>query len=184
MSPSCPERSRGVSTAFLPRAKPRGTPGRAVAVSPLFVAFLPRAKPRGTPNRPLTPLSTAFTQTHRRVGAAFALSRHSPLATVLAPLFSYSCRLFVVRKKLNPFAIKQIHTLSTKHPGWGVSPDGSAAHSAGYADSPRNFGREDLGLRLQAGGRQMPQITSTALSNLEGTRGHDFVARSAAASEN
>jgi hypothetical protein len=30
----------------------------------------------------------------------------------------------------------------------------------------------------------MPQITSTALSNLEGTSRRDFLARSAAASEN
>jgi hypothetical protein len=65
-----------LSTAFLPRAKPRGTPSSTV--SPLSTAFLPRVKPRGTPtstlsplataftpNRPLTPLSTAFTQKHR-----------------------------------------------------------------------------------------------------------------------
>src|SRR3981081_2436554 len=31
---------------------------------------------------------------------------------------SHSYRLFVVAKKLNSFAIKQIHTLYTKHPGW------------------------------------------------------------------
>jgi hypothetical protein len=32
---------------------------------------------------------------------------------------SYSCKLFVVAKKLNCFAIKQIQTLLTKHPEWG-----------------------------------------------------------------
>ena len=69
-SPSCPERSRGVSTAFLSGAKPRGTPTRAV--SPFPVAF--------TPNRPLTPLSTAFTQSHRGVGYP-CVYLHSPRVT-------------------------------------------------------------------------------------------------------
>src|ERR1700688_699873 len=75
--PQPPRATSSLSAAFLPRAKPRGTPNRAV--SPFFVVF--------TPNRSLTPLSTAFTQTHRDVGAAFALSRHSSLATSLALCF-------------------------------------------------------------------------------------------------
>src|SRR5712671_5320645 len=33
---------------------------------------------------------------------------------------SYSYKLLIVAKKLNSFAIKQIQTLSEKHPGWGV----------------------------------------------------------------
>jgi hypothetical protein len=39
----------------------------------------------------------------------------------LTPLLTYSCELFVEAKKVNSFAIKQIQTLSAKHPGWGVS---------------------------------------------------------------
>src|ERR1700674_3089371 len=37
-----------------------------------------------------------------------------------SPVVSYSCRLFVVSKKVKSFAIKQIQTLSPKHPGWGT----------------------------------------------------------------
>src|SRR5712671_1471420 len=36
------------------------------------------------------------------------------------PLHSHSSKLFVAPKKLNPFGIKQIRTLSPKHPGRGV----------------------------------------------------------------
>jgi hypothetical protein len=32
---------------------------------------------------------------------------------------SYSCGLFGLAKKVNPFVIKQIRTLCAKHPGWG-----------------------------------------------------------------
>ena len=56
--PHSPRDLSPLSTAFLPRAKPRGTPTRAV--SPLSTAF--------TPNRTLSPLSTAFTQNDRGVG--------------------------------------------------------------------------------------------------------------------
>jgi hypothetical protein len=79
--PTFPPSSRAVtplSTAFLPRAKPRSTP--ICAASPLSAAF--------TPNRPLTPLSTAFTPTHRRVGGCLRsfpplVTRHSPLSSPL-----------------------------------------------------------------------------------------------------
>src|SRR5438309_5098858 len=53
--PHSPRAVSPLSTTFLPRARPRGTP--ASTVSPLSTAF--------TPNCPLTPLSTAFTQTDR-----------------------------------------------------------------------------------------------------------------------
>jgi hypothetical protein len=56
--PNSPRALSPLSTAFLSRARSRRTPIRAV--SPLFVVF--------TPNPSLTPLSTAFTQTHRGVG--------------------------------------------------------------------------------------------------------------------
>ena len=36
------------------------------------------------------------------------------------PLHSYSSKLFVVAKNINSFGIKQIQTLSPKHPGWGT----------------------------------------------------------------
>jgi hypothetical protein len=44
----------------------------------------------------------------------------------LSHAVSYSCGLFVVAKKVNSFIIKQIHTLFTKHPGWGYLCDISA----------------------------------------------------------
>jgi hypothetical protein len=39
----------------------------------------------------------------------------------LTALLTYSCRLFVTTKNFNSFKIKQIQTLSAKHPGWGAS---------------------------------------------------------------
>jgi hypothetical protein len=39
---------------------------------------------------------------------------------LLNSLSIYSCQLFVAAKKPNSFAIKQIQTLCTKHPGWGI----------------------------------------------------------------
>ena len=42
-----------------------------------------------------------------------------PFPTKLTPLLRYSCRLFVVLKKVNPFGIKQIRTLLAKYRGWG-----------------------------------------------------------------
>jgi hypothetical protein len=44
----------------------------------------------------------------------------SPAKTSVTPCPTHCCRLFVVTKKLNPFAINQIRTLSAKHPGWGL----------------------------------------------------------------
>jgi hypothetical protein len=37
--------------------------------------------------------------------------------SVLSPYLTHCCKLFVVRKKLKPFVIKQIRTLLQKHPG-------------------------------------------------------------------
>ena len=39
----------------------------------------------------------------------------------VGPLFSYSYGLFIVPKKVKPFAIKQIRTLCAKYRGWGMS---------------------------------------------------------------
>jgi hypothetical protein len=57
----------------------------------------------------------------------------SVLCVALSPLFSNCYGLFVAAKKLNPFAIKQIHALSAKHPGWGVASYQSASGFAGGA---------------------------------------------------
>src|ERR1700732_5324036 len=86
-------------------------------LSPLSTAF--------TPNRRLTPLSTAFTQTHRGVGYRHNFSFRWTRTTahqsrITSHAVSYSCELFAAPKKINAFAIKQIQTLSTKHPGYGV----------------------------------------------------------------
>ena len=45
-----------------------------------------------------------------------------PATPALTLAFSYYCKLFVVAKKVNPFGIKQIQTLSTKYRGWGCPP--------------------------------------------------------------
>src|ERR1700688_2197397 len=47
--------------------------------------------------------------------------------TVANPLFSNCCKLFVVAKNLNSFAIKQIQTLPTKHPGYGCPGSSQSA---------------------------------------------------------
>src|SRR6266404_649942 len=96
--PHSPRAVSPLSTAFLPRAKPRGTP--ASTVSPLSTAF--------TPNRPLTPLSTAFTQTDRGGGGSRPpdIPTSRPAAVVLLPanaFLSYgwpSCSLFCAKLAL------------------------------------------------------------------------------------
>ncbi len=45
----------------------------------------------------------------------------NPVVTHLSPVASYCCKLFVAPKKVKSFAIKQIQTLFTKHPGGGWS---------------------------------------------------------------
>jgi len=50
------------------------------------------------------------------------------------PLFTYSCGLFVVGRKPNSFAIKQVQTLSAKYPGMGI-PD--AGHREGNPPARR-----------------------------------------------
>src|SRR6266436_1374716 len=47
------------------------------------------------------------------------ISLTPPAIPALTLAFSYSCKLFCALKKSNPFIIKQIQTLSTKHPGCG-----------------------------------------------------------------
>jgi hypothetical protein len=42
------------------------------------------------------------------------------LRSAVTPLLRYSCKLFVAPQKVNSFGIKQIQTLSAKHPGVGV----------------------------------------------------------------
>jgi hypothetical protein len=109
-----------LSTAFLPRAKPRGTPNRAL--TPLSTAF--------TPNRPLTPLSTAFTQTHRGWGYPdlqtfrpsdlhlSACSRQIPCFRTVGPLVLTSrCS-----SASSPFAFNRLRPLFAKQPGKVSSP--------------------------------------------------------------
>ena len=50
----------------------------------------------------------------------------------LTALLIYSCKLFVAARKVNLFAIKQIRTLSPKHPGWGVPATSPRLKSATY----------------------------------------------------
>jgi hypothetical protein len=50
-----------------------------------------------------------------------------PFPTKLTALFRYSCRLFVVLKKVNPFGIRQIQALFAKYRGWGI-PNAATGH--------------------------------------------------------
>jgi hypothetical protein len=54
----------------------------------------------------------------------------------LNPFSTHSSGLFVHAKNLNPFEIKQIQTLSAKHPGWGYLCDNSGP-SASLCPEPR-----------------------------------------------
>src|SRR5712692_2129156 len=65
------------------------------------------------------------------------ISLLTPLPTKLTPLLRYSYKLLVAPKKVNSFAIKQIRTLSVKHPGWGLCRRGSRTHESRvtYANS-------------------------------------------------
>ena len=70
---------------------------------------------------PLTPFLAPLPENSHRL----QIDR-SPIPTTPPKLnssLSYSSKLFVVAKKLNSFAIKQIQTLSQKHPGWGYAAD-------------------------------------------------------------
>ena len=67
-------------------------------------------------------LDSAYTNmiTSVMLARQITVPRNSP--TKLTPLLRYSCKLFVAPENINPFGIKQIRTLSAKHPGWGVLP--------------------------------------------------------------
>ena len=103
------------------------------AVSPSSTAF--------TPNRPLTPLSTAFTQTHRSVGYPRAYLRQSPVtihdfvSSVSPSLHSLrlcgKSRIFILLRTLHlscrsffalpSFVFNRLRTLRQKTPGWGCA---------------------------------------------------------------
>jgi outer membrane lipoprotein-sorting protein len=64
--------------------------------------------------------------------------------SVANPMFSVFCGLFVISKKVNSFAIKQIQPLFAKHPGWGVPLRASPVESA----TSRLFFRTLFAVRL------------------------------------
>src|SRR6266849_2041619 len=77
---------------------------------------------------PTKSLDKAYTNmiTFAMLARQIILSEPSP--TDLTPLLRYSCKLFLALslegfapKKVNSFGIKQIQTLSAKHPGGGIS---------------------------------------------------------------
>jgi len=63
----------------------------------------------------------AYPNAPTRVQCASSDSASSTFRTLAkaSPVPSYSYGLFVVSKEVKSFAIKQIHTLSQKHPGRG-----------------------------------------------------------------
>jgi hypothetical protein len=82
-------------------------------------------------------LDKRYTTMITYVMLARQISLLPPLPTTLTPLLRYSCKLLVASKKVNSFAIKQIHTLSAKHPGWGVQLCVGSALSATLHPEPR-----------------------------------------------
>jgi hypothetical protein len=65
----------------------------------------------------LTSLLLTYVQSYDTLPCVTTNNSRLPFASTL--LFSYSCTLFVVAKKVNSFGIKQIQTLFAKHPAWG-----------------------------------------------------------------
>src|SRR5258708_2873058 len=98
----------------------KNTGGGAASARPRHPLLPPSYAPRGA--------SIPFGLTRLRIlpvtTGVYPLQPQNPLcalrASVANPLLSYSCRLFVVAKKVNPFAIKEIQPLFAKPPGWGV----------------------------------------------------------------
>jgi hypothetical protein len=187
----------------LPSAQPSFPPSSR-AVSPSSTAF--------TPNRPLTPLSTAFTQTHPSVGASAPSQRSLRLCVIicrrfLRPLLSYRYELLFPQTlcshnhphclRVSPFkAFSSLRSLCLR-PLFSIAcalfdkntrgmgtPDAAATPSGLYGFARANFSWKIFAALALDRSIQVPQVTLTALSNLEGTSGRDFVARSAAASEN
>jgi len=68
--------------------------------------------------------------------ASFA---NSVVKNSLTPFLTYCCKLFVVAKNIKSFGIKQIRTLSAKHPGWGI-PSGKTGTGV-----PCPYGRKAVG---------------------------------------
>jgi len=119
-----------LSTAFLPRAKPRGTPTRAV--SPLVVAF--------TTIRPLAPLSTAFTQTHRGVGAQDSLWLGVSVAIDFLTLCFHDLP--------NPFSRNSFPCTSIQNPR-GVTPSTNSIFTLTPLDSYTPLFTLDFALRTK-----------------------------------
>ena len=68
-----------------------------------------------------------------------ASSANSVVKKSLTPFLTYCCELFVVAKNIKSFGIKQIRTLSAKHPGWGI-PSGKTGTGV-----PCPYGRKAVG---------------------------------------
>jgi hypothetical protein len=73
-------------------------------------------RPRKSPSTSGRPHSVN-PSTHPNAG--FSVARGHSRSSSLMP--SHCCKLFVVTKNVNSFAIKQIQTLATKHPGGDTS---------------------------------------------------------------
>jgi hypothetical protein len=60
------------------------------------------------------------------------VTRLDPLPTTLTPLVRYCCKLLVAPQNPNPFAIKQIQTLSSKCRGYGIRRSSWRTPRVGY----------------------------------------------------
>jgi len=63
------------------------------------------------------------------------------------PLFTYSCGLFVVGRKPNSFAIKQVQTLSAKYPGYGYPGRGTPGGEPACSETGVPFSAASLYIR-------------------------------------
>jgi hypothetical protein len=104
----------------------------------LVVSFRPRKRLAACPIGIKKSLDNRYTNMITFVMLARQISLLPPLPTALTPLLRYSYKLFVAPKKVNSFVIKQIQTLSAKHPGWGVQLCvGSALSAALHTEARR-----------------------------------------------
>jgi hypothetical protein len=103
----------------------------------LVVSFRPRKRLAACPIGIKKSLDNRYTNMITFVMLARQISLLPPLPTALTPLLRYSYKLFVAPKKVNSFVIKQIQTLSAKHPGWGVQLCVGSALSATLHPEPR-----------------------------------------------
>ena len=99
------------------------------------------SRPIPRPAPPLTlkkPLDNRYTDMVTSVMLARQITFFDNPRTKLTPSPTYCCTLFVALKKVNPFGIKQMHALWTKHPCGGGTQTLPRRASLPPSCAPRN----------------------------------------------